>query len=178
VHPEQKRLAALNVAGGLLVLGSYWLAFAGSPELRAGLWGGVPEPLRPLYTVNMLLAAAGYFPFTALLVFATRPETPLPGGPRYRLLYVLYGLVLLPSALWLPLTARMLTEPTARLWAAIRIDLALVGLGSTGLLVLLLAIARRRRDGFGWAAFAGIVPFWIQTAVLDAIVWPAYFPRP
>jgi hypothetical protein len=93
-------------------------------------------------------------------------------------LYVLYGLVLLPSALWLPLTARMLTEPTALLWAAIRIDLALVGLGSTGLLVLLLAIARRRRDGFGWAAFAGIVPFWIQTAVLDAIVWPAYFPRP
>lgn len=178
VHREQKRLAALNVVGGMLVLGSYWLAFAGSPELRTGLWGGVPESLRPLYTVNMLLAAAGYFPFTALLLFATRPEAGLPGGRPYRLLHLLYGLILFPSALWLPLTARMLADPSGLLWAAIRVDLALVGLGSTGLLVLLFAIARQRRDAFGWAAFVGILPFWLQTAVLDAIVWPAYFPWP
>jgi hypothetical protein len=178
VHREQKRLAALNVVGGSLVLGSYWLAFAGSPELKTGLWGGVPEALRPLYTVNMLLAAGGYFPFTALLLFATSPAAALPGGHRYRLLHLLYGLVLFPSALWLPLTARMLAEPSALLWAAIRVDLALVGLGSTGLLVLLFGIARRRRDAFGWVAFAGVLPFWLQTAVLDALVWPAYFPWP
>ena len=178
MHPEQKRLAALHAAGGLLVLGSYFLAFSGSPELRAGLWGGVPESLRPVYTVNMLLAAAGYFPFTLLLVFATRPEDGLPGGRSYRLLHGLYALILLPSALWLPLTARMLAAPSAGLWAAIRIDLALVGLGATGLLFLLWAIARQRRDALGWAAFAGILPFWLQTAVLDAIVWPAFAPWP
>jgi len=177
MHPEQRSLAALNAVGGALVLASYWLAFGGTPELRAGLWGGVPEALRPLYTTNMLLAAAGYFPFTWLLVFRTRPEDGLPGGRPYRLLHLLYGLILLPSALWLPLTARMLAAPSAGLWAAIRIDLALVGLGATGLLVVLAALALRRRDALGWAALAGILPFWLQTAVLDAIVWPAYFPR-
>jgi hypothetical protein len=177
MHSQQKSLALLNVVGGVLVLASYWLAFGGTPELRAGLWGGVPEGLRPLYTVNMLLAAAGYFPFTWLLVFRTRPEEGLPGGRPYRLLHGLYALVLLPSALWLPLTARMLTTPSGSLWAAIRVDLALVGIGASGLLVVLLALARRRRDALGWVAFAGSVPFWLQTAVLDALVWPAYFPR-
>lgn len=178
MHAEQKRLAGLNVLGGSLVLGSYVFAFAGSPELRAGLWGGVPDALQPLYTVNMLLAAAGYFPFTALLVLAVRPAAGLPGGFSYRWLLLLYALILIPSALWLPLTAQMIASPSAALWAAIRIDLALVGLGATGLLVWLFAIARRRRDAFGWFAFAGILPFWLQTAVLDALVWPAFYPWP
>jgi hypothetical protein len=177
MHSEQRSLAALNVVGGLLVLGSYLLAFGGTPALRSGLWGGVPEAIRPLYTVNMLLAAAGYFPFTWLLVFRTRPEDGLPGGLPYRALHLLYALILLPSALWLPLTARLITAPTALLWAAVRLDLFLVSLGSTGLLLVLFMIARQRRDVLGCAAFAGIVPFWFQTAVLDALVWPAFYPH-
>lgn len=177
MHPQQRSLAVLNVVGGLLVLGSYLLAFGGSPALRSGLWGGVPESLRPLYTVNMFLAAAGYFPFTWLLVFRTRPESGLPGGLPYKALHLLYGLILLPSALWLPLTARLIEAPTALLWAAVRLDLFLVSLGATGLLLLLFMLARERRDALGWAALAGIVPFWFQTAVLDALVWPAYYPQ-
>jgi hypothetical protein len=177
MHPEQRSLAALNVVGGMLVLGSYLLAFGGSPALRSGLWGGVPDALRPLYTANMLLAAAGYFPFTFLLVFRTRPEGGLPFGIPYRALHLLYGLVLLPSALCLPLAARLLEGPTVLLWAAVRIDLALGGLGATGLLLIVWALARERGDALGWAAFAGVVPFWLQTTVLDAIVWPAFYPR-
>ena len=66
-------LVVLNVLGGIAVLGSYVAAFTGAPDFQDGLWGGVPESLRSLYTVITLLAAAGYFPFTWLFVRKTTP---------------------------------------------------------------------------------------------------------
>ncbi len=178
MHPQQRSLALVNVLGGAAVLGSYLIAFGLSPELRSGLWGGVPEGLRPLYTVCMLLAAAGYFPFTGQLVFATSPTSPLPVADLpYRTLHGLYALVLLPSALWLPLTARLLEAPSDALWLLVRWVLVLVGLGSTGLLVVLVAMARQRGGLLAWCSVLGVLPFWVQTALLDAVVWPAYFPR-
>jgi hypothetical protein len=167
-----------NVLGGIAVLGSYVAAFTGSPDFKDGLWGGVPESLRSLYTVNMLLAAAGYFPFTWLFVRATTPDefratTALP----YASLFALYGLVLIPSALWLPLTARMIAEPDAALWLAIRLVLAAVGIGATGLLLLAFTYVAKRRDATSWAAAIGTLPFFLQTAILDAVVWPAHYPH-
>ena len=89
-------LALLNALGGIAVLGSYAYAFSYSSELRTGLWGGVPESLQPIYTVNMLLAAAGYFPFTWLFVGRTRPdEFRAITGFDYALLFVVYALVLI-----------------------------------------------------------------------------------
>jgi hypothetical protein len=174
VLPARRRsLVWLNVLGGVAVLASYALAFTGSPELRSGLWGDVPHALRPVYTVSMLLAAAGYFPFTLLLVYSRRSRTRFSPG----LLHALYALVLIPSAFWLPLTARMLREPSTLLWAAIRIDLLLVAAGATGLLFVTASLARERRDARGWLALAGAFFFWVQTALLDALVWPALFPR-
>ena len=117
-------LALLNALGGIAVLGSYAYAFSYSSELRAGLWGGVPESLQPIYTVNMLLAAAGYFPFT---------------------------------------------------WR--RVVRALVGIGATGLLLLAFRFARTQGGVANWAAAIGSIPFFVQTAILDAIVWPAYYPH-
>lgn len=171
-------LLLLNVLGGIAVLGSYVAAFSGSSDFKDGLWGGVPESLRSLYTVNMLLAAAGYFPFTWLFVRATTPrEFRATTGISYSLLFVLYALVLIPSALWLPMTARMIAAPDAELWFAIRLVLAAVGIGATGLLLLAFGYARKRRDATSWAAAIGTLPFFLQTAILDALVWPAYYPH-
>ena len=176
MHRQQRTLALLNVLGGLAVLGSYWFAFT-SAELRAGLWGGVPEDLRGLYQVNMLLAAAGYFPFTALFVFGLTPdEFQRTTGARFGILHLLYALVLLPSAAWLPLTSLMIAEPGAALWWAIRIVLVLVGLGAAGIVFFSLVLARRRGGVLPWLAFVGSLPFFLQTGILDAIIWPAYFP--
>jgi hypothetical protein len=171
-------LAALNVVGGLAVLGSYAWGLA-RPEVAAGLWGGVPASLRGLYTVNMLLAAAGYFPFTSLLLFGTTParfeeETGFSYGPAT---LGAYALVLGPSALWLPLTAAMIEAPSALLWLAIRLDLALVGLGALTLLFLVARIARARGGAWAWAAVIGCAPFVLQTALLDAVLWPYFWPR-
>ena len=171
-------LALLNALGGIAVLGSYAYAFSYSSEVRAGLWGGVPESLQPIYTVNMLLAAAGYFPFTWLFVVRTRPDAfRAVTGFRYTLLFALYALVLIASALWLPMTARMLVAPDPQLWLWIRVVLALVGIGATGILLLAFRFARTQGGVANWAAAIGSIPFFVQTAILDAIVWPAYYPH-
>lgn len=173
---ESRRLVALNVAGGIAVLASYAWGLGSSPALRTGLWGGVPESLRGVYTVNMLLAAAGYFPFAWLLFFRTsRERLRAEAGVGPSVVLALFALVLIPSALWLPLTARMIEAPSDALWAAIRGVLFAVGAGSTGLLVLLARIARARGGALAWAALLGAIPFWTQTAILDALVWPAYW---
>ena len=174
---EQRALGLLNLGGGIAVLASYAWSFSYSSELRAGLWGGVPEAVRPIYTVNMLLAAVGYFPLTWLYLFRTTPgELESATGVRYGLLFLLYGLVLIPSALWLPMTARMLLTPGLLLWWGIRCVLALVGIGSLGLLWLSFRHAQTRPGLASWAATAGAIPFFTQTAILDALLWPAFYP--
>ena len=177
LRSQQRSLAVLNLLGGLAVLSSYALVFSYPPAVRAGLWGGVPEGLRPLYGASMVFAALGYFPFTYQLVFRLVPEEFLATvGLRYRTLHWVYGLILVPSALWMPLTAEMLREPGAVLWVAISVVLGLVALGSIALLGILVVLALRRGGGLAWVAVGGGVAFWVQTAVLDALVWTAYFP--
>ena len=91
----QRVLLGLIVVGGTAVLASYAWAFAVSDELRAGLWGGVPQWMQAYYTPSMFLAAAGFFPFTWLFAFRTDPrESP------YSTVLLAYALILFPSAAW------------------------------------------------------------------------------
>ena len=167
-------LIALNVVGGAAVLASYGVGLSSvSGEV---LWGGVPDSIRPLYTVNMLLAAAGYFFFTHYILFRLDPETTRVAGRfGYGVFHILYALVLFPSALWLSLTAHVVEQPSPGAWAAVRIDLALVALGSLGLLASLISLGSNNRRGRR-LAIAGLIPFSVQTVILDALVWPAFFP--
>jgi hypothetical protein len=177
VHPSHRSLLWLNALGGAAVLASYAHGLASS-ETRAALWGGVPEALRPLYTASMALATAGYFAFGFFVLFRLDPgRTRVAGGFGFGALHACYALILLPSALWLPLTARMLAAPGDALWLAIRGALALVALGSLGLVMALASAQPASGRGVRAVALAGALAFSFQTAVLDALVWPAYFPR-
>jgi hypothetical protein len=177
VQPSRRSLLWLNLIGGVAVLGSYVHGLASNPLTRGAVWGEVPEALRPFYTVNMLLAAAGYFAFS-FFVFRRLDlaRTRVAGGFGYGAFHVLYALILIPSALWLPLTFEMLESPSAGLWLAIRGVLALVGLGSLGLMLALASAGPHQAPGARRAALVGAAFFTFQTAVLDALVWPAYFP--
>jgi hypothetical protein len=148
-----------------------------NPQAVGGtLWGGVPSSLLPLYGVSMLLATAGYFAFTYFLVFRLDPEEArIANQFSYGLFNGLYVLILVPSALWLPLTWLMLEQPGTALWIAIRLVLAIVGLAALGMLGALCTLRPRQPAWTYWLAVAGTIPFCVQTAVLDAIVWPAYF---
>jgi len=70
VHTQQLTLGLINVVGGILVLGSYAHGLITHPASRDAIWGGVPETIKPLYTANMLFAAAGYLAFTYFVMFS------------------------------------------------------------------------------------------------------------
>ena len=179
IHPQRLTFLIVNVLGGSAVLASYWHGLSTHPETRGALWGGLPEGLQPLYTISMLLAAAGYFPFTYLLAYRVDPSrVRLPGGLGFDAFNVLYALILAPSALWMPLTFTMIAHPNPTLWFIIRVVLGLVGIGSIGLIAALLTLRPRPPRALHVAAILGAVAFAVQTAVLDALVWPVFFRVP
>lgn len=174
MQSDQRTLIAINVLGGCSVLGSYLWGFLAQPAAMGSLWGGVPESARAFYTINMFLAAGGYFLFTPYFVFRLLPSVRTQSSPRF--ISLLYLAILLPSALWLPMTSMMLENPSGILWHSIRLSLALVAIGSLGLLCVLgMTRAEDRRPGHS-LAIVGLLPFNVQTVVLDAIIWPLYFP--
>jgi len=176
---DKGALALINLLCGALVLGSYAYYLASYPASRSNLWGNVPDELRPAYTVSMLLATAGYFAFSYFVFFRIDPGVARVSGMYgYRMFLWIYTGILLPSALWMPLTFRMFDAPTWGLWIAIRLVLALVGVSS---LLLVWAIATVRPADPSWVravALLGAIAFAIQTALLDGLVWPYYFPFP
>jgi len=170
----KRRLIAVFLIGGLAVLGSYLWGVLARPDAGQLLWGGVPENMRPYYTVNMLLAAAGYFPFTFYILFRLDPgKTRAAGKFGYGLFPLLYAAILIPSALWLPLTYLAVGQSSqAWLWV-VRATLALVGAASLGVLIALVKVRPRRAGVAYWLAVVGSIFFCIQTAILDAIIWGA-----
>jgi hypothetical protein len=169
-------MASINLFGGIAVLGSYAYCLMSYPAQAGDFWGGVPDGLRSLYTVNMFLAAAGYFAFTYFLMYRLKPTASSAGSFGHGTFNALYALILIPSALWMPLTFAMLESPSDGLWWTIRLTLAAVGIGSLGLVAGLVAVRPRSPSVAHKLAIAGTLAFSFQTAILDALVWPAYFP--
>jgi hypothetical protein len=168
-------MAAINIVGGAAVLGSYAYCLMAYPAQAGDFWGGVPDGLRSVYTATMCLAAAGYFAFTYFLMYRMNPTTSDGGRFGFGTFNALYALILLPSALWMPLTFAMLQSPSDGLWWAIRLTLAAVGIGSLGLLAGLVAVRPYSPSVAHKLAVAGSLAFCFQTAILDALVWPVYF---
>jgi hypothetical protein len=70
----------------------------------------------------------------------------------------------------------MIENPSAGLWVAIRLTLAVVGVGSLLLVAALLWLEPKAPKLSHRLAVAGSILFTFQTAVLDAVVWPAFYP--
>jgi hypothetical protein len=170
-------LTAIVVLGGIAVLASYVYGLVTHPHIGWSIWGGVPMSLRPLYTVSMIAAASGFFFFTSFIVLRIDPPrfrmTPRLG---YGVFLVLYVFVLSGSVAWMPLTYRMLEEPSMPAWIAICGALAVVACGPIGLLCGLLRVEQRHPVRWYRLAVVGCLLFCWQTVVLDAVVWTYYFP--
>ncbi len=177
MHRLKRTLAGIVLLGGAAVLVSYAYSLSLAPAAQASLWGGVRARLLPVYVPSMALAMAGYFAFTYFLLFPANPDRlRVANRFGYGLFHGLYLMILLPSALWLPLTSAMVQQPSGTLWFLIRLVLALVGVASIGLLLALLGLQPRQPARVYWLAVAGSVAFSFQTAVLDLFVWTALFP--
>jgi len=169
-------LLVINVLGGAAVLGSYILGLRSHPNGADTLWGGVPQAIRPFYGIWMFVAAAGYFAFTLFLLFAVDANVARVAQKLDITVFnILYAAILVPSALWMPLTFAFAGNPSAGLWLAVRLALWIVGLASLAFIIALLALQPREPAWAYWLAVAGSVAFTIQTGLLDAIVWVTYF---
>ena len=176
MHPKKWLLLIINLLGGAAVLGSYAYGVRTHPNAMDTLWGGVPASMRTFYTPSMVLAAAGYFAFIYFVLFRLDPNaTRLGNRLGFGTFNALFAAILIPSALWMPLTfAAVEVSSVALLWV-VRLVLAAVGLASLSLLVALLNVEPRHPPWAYWLAVLGCVAFCLQTAVLDMIVWSAYF---
>lgn len=172
---ERWQMTWVQIVGGVAVLGSYAWSIATHDNPNAA-WGGIPESAKPVYTVSMFAAAAGYLTFTFYFFFRVDPSRATVGGrPAFPVFTLLYVAALAASALWMPLTLEMVDRPNDALWLAIRIVLAVTGIASIGLIWAIYVVEPRGSNAWRWAAVIGAVAFTWQTAVLDAAVWPAYF---
>jgi hypothetical protein len=175
MHPKKWLLLTINMLGGAAVLGSYAYGMRTHPNATNVLWGGVPPSIRPFYTAGMFLAAAGYFAFIYFILFRLDPDkTSVWHRSGFGTFNILFAAILIPSALWMPLTFAAAEATSAVLQWVVRLVLAAVGLASLSLLAALLKTQPRRPLWAYWLAVIGCVAFSLQTAVLDMIVWSAY----
>ncbi len=169
-------LLLVNLVGGIAVLGSYALGIATHADPVPTLWGQVPEAWRPVYTVSMFLAAAGYLTFGPYLLFRVHPDTTrLAGGLAFGWLLLPFLLILGPSALWMSLTFRFAESGLQSDWMAVRLALGLVALGSLLLLWMLVGLRPRVHPRHWALSIAGAAAFLFQTGVLDALAWAGFY---
>lgn len=161
---------AINVVGGAAVLASYVLWLGNPSNDGTALWGSIGGVGRALYTVSMVTAAGGYFAFAPFLL-RHGDLAPL-SFHRVNLLFVL---VLLPSALWMPLAFEYLDAPRDGLWVAMRAGLLITGLASAAIVRTVAAVPVAAGGRMRTWALAGALAFTFQTLVLDALVWPRWF---
>jgi hypothetical protein len=176
MHAKKWLLILINLVGGSLVLGSYALGILTHPDAGQTLWGGVPQSIRPFYTVFMFLAASGYFAFTCFILFRLNPqEARVAGRFGFGLFNALYAAILIPSALWMPLTFLAVEQSSLVLLWAVRLVLVVVGAASVGLFAALWKVEPRHPMWAHRLALLGMAGFCIQTALLDAILWGVFF---
>ena len=169
---QQIILLIINIVGGVAVILSYVYGLRGQAGGANVLWGGVPEGIRPLYFVSMIISAIGYFAFIYFLLFRINPSQI---SIEYSLFYAIFLVILIASAFWMPLTNLYVNNPGTGLWIGVRSVLALVGLGSIALVWALLISQADPRGIAYWLAVSGAGYFAFHTAILDAVVWAALF---
>jgi hypothetical protein len=170
-----RRLIWINLTAGSAVVASYLYGFVAQPSALSHLWDAVPEAVRPPYVVSISLAAASYFIYTAFLLRVDSDHVGVGKQWGYAIFLWLYLLILVPSALYVPLGVAMVQRPSSGLWIALRLVLALVALGAWGLEVALATMRPRNPASWYWLAVAASAIFAFHTTVLDAIAWPTFF---
>ncbi len=169
-------LLLINIIGGAAVIDSYIQGIKTHPGSGNVLWGGVPQAVRPVYGISMILAALGYFAFMYFILFKLQPdEVRIAGRFSFSLLHFIFLGILIPSALWMPLTFYMINNPGGGAWTGVRLVLIIVGLFSCALLWALLTLNTKEPNMPYWLAVAGSAYFAFHTAVLDMIIWPLLF---
>ncbi|NIM89870.1 MAG: hypothetical protein GTO17_02865 [Candidatus Aminicenantes bacterium] len=177
MHLHKRIMLGINVLGGTAVISSYVYGFLTNPTDSGSLWGGIPDSMKPFYVTSMFMAAAGYFLYSYFLLFRANPNViRVARWFGFSIFNMIYVLILFPSALWMPLTFKMIAAPNPLLSIAIRLILWCIGLFSLILVIALLCLRPRKPAIAYWLAVVGSIVFFVQTGILDAIIWVIHFP--
>jgi hypothetical protein len=174
MHKQKLLLLIINLIGGTAVIGSYVLGLVTHPGQTEVLWGGVPVGIRSLISFNMLLAATGYLIIFSFLLLRVQTAATIGKLPFWTF-NLLYFLILVPSAAWMPLTFSVVDTYTIGRWLAVILSLGITGLASIGLLFSLLFLRPHPVSVLYRISVVGGVFLVLQTAVLDAILWSFYY---
>ena len=167
----------INALGGFAVIASYAAGLISHPNTEELLWGRITPALKSVYLVSMPLAAVGYLLFLYFIFFHIDARTVHIGGFNgFLVLDVIFLVILVFSAFWMPLTFKLIETQSSGWWFSIRLVLFAVGLASLALLCSLLVIDQKEPAWSYWLAVAGAAMFFIQTGILDSFIWPALFP--
>ena len=157
-------LAIIILILGPCVLISYYFALKSNVHGIDALWGNMPDRLKALYPIGMVVATFGFLPFGYYSTFKSpSPAKYIPG----------FLLILIPSIIWLPLTVSYLNEASSLKWQLIRVVLFIVPLGAS---LVYWKLKAEHDDSFlKRLSIIALVGFILHTLILDAIVWPRYF---
>ena len=176
MHVQQLILLGIVIVGGISVIGSYIYGFRAHHNSVDSLWGRAPKILRLINLPFMILAAIGFIAFSYFILFHLNPdEVRIANSFGFYLFYIIFVLILIPSAFWMPLTFSMIKRPKVGLWISIRLVLAIVGISSVALLLVLLNLNIHESGLVYWFAIGGAVAFSIQTVLFDTLLWPIFF---
>lgn len=113
----QALFIAVNLIGGVLVLGSYAIGLGFFPEHRNDLWGGVQGTWRMTFLISMFLATAGYLIFCYFVVFKDGAQLwgvdSILGPHSISLITVVF---LVSASIWMPTTISYLHTGNAAWW--------------------------------------------------------------
>jgi hypothetical protein len=168
----------INILGGLAVIGSYVQGIITHPGMTNELWGKIPSAIKSFNYFIMPMAVVGYLAFAYYIFFHVDSGKLIVANTfGFEIINVIFFIILIPSAFWMPLTFQVIENPTAGPWWAVRTVLFLVGLASLALIITLLNSNVREPAWAYWLAVAGSILFFIQTGINDAFIWAANFPH-
>ena len=167
----------INALGGFAVIAGHVASLASHPNTEQLLWGRVTPSLKSAYMVSMPLAAAGYLLFLYFILFQLDAGTVrIWGYDGFLVFDIIFMSILVFSAFWMPLTYKLIETQQRGWWIYIRLVLFIVGMASLALLCALLVINQKEPAWSYWLAVAGAAAFFIQTGIMDAFIWTAFFP--
>lgn len=167
----------INALGGIAVIASYVSGLVSHPNTEELMWGRITPALRSVYLVTMPLAAVGYLLFLYFIFFHVDAKAVQIGGfGGFEVLDIVFMVILVFSAFWAPLTYKLIETQWPGWWLYIRLVLFAVGLASLALLYSLLVMDQKEPAWSYWLAVGGAAMFFIQTGIIDAFIWPAFFP--
>jgi len=166
-------LLILIFIGGSLVLLSYLYAIKTYSGNVNDFWGGFPKQYLSVYYVSMLVSAVSFFIFTSyiLLQFDMLTERHI-----FKVVFpVLYTILLIGSAIWMPSVKLYLIDAPSFLWIFIRTILFSVGFSSLVMTVVLFITKPNPISTHYVGAVVASSYFCFHTLILDGFVWPHFF---